>query len=181
MQCTIEVKILPLVVASHLYLEIFDAQGKRIAQVNGFAVGRVSGKSKSVGVPGDGLRAFVGMDAVLGVTARCTREQHCHDGRVIFSGSRADVDKILQAMQEKAHEINQLKLPYQLLSLNSNTVFSQMVNVVRAHGAVDEQKLAEMVGRFPAPGFRNDFEKTRQKYARATPPVKQPPRKPPNP
>lgn len=179
--CSIHAKRLPLALASHMYLDVFDENGQRIAQINGYAVNLTTGGPKAVGIPGDGLRAFVGMDAVLGMTWSSTRDNHRHKGGAIFEGARAEVDALVKAMQQRAHEINAHKLPYLITALNSNTVFAQMVDALRAQVKIDEAALKSTCGLWIAPGLSCDFKSAVARYgAQQAPAAPQKP-KPPQP
>lgn len=162
MKCTIEAKILPLAgVSGHLYLEVFDEAGKRIAQVNGFATSAKTGDTRSLGLPGDLIKAYLSCDhggIVLAASYRCGRDDHAHNGCALFEGTRAEVDLAIDAMRKRAAEINAEKAPYLLLSLNSNTVFSEMVTAAETVVPVDRKALDVLLAsKITLPGVATDF------------------------
>lgn len=162
MNCTIEAKVLPLAggLSGHLYLEVFDDCGKRIAQINGFATDKATGQTKAVGFPGDLLKAHVSETHILASTAECAREEHVHRGIVLFRGTAEDILRALAAAQKRASEINAQDLPYKLLSFNSNTVFMEMVRAIGGAVAIDWEAV-ESVGmlKLSFPGLSTDFNK----------------------
>ncbi len=163
MKCTIEAKILPLVgVSGHLYLEIFDEKGDRLCQINGLATDSKTGKTKSMGLhPEDLIKAYISDDCgiVLAASARCARDSHHHQGCVLFEGSREDVMKALDAMRVRAAELNAENAPYKLLSLNSNTIFSEMVKAAAGVIDIDGKALSKLTSSRPLPGVSTDFNK----------------------
>lgn len=171
---TIEAKILPLAgVSGHLYLEIFDENGDRYAQINGFATDRKTREPKSIGYPGDLLKVY--LSEVLMGTNSCTRDKHCHAGRAIFEGSRADIDRAYAAAQRRSHELNALELPYKLLSLNSNTIFMEIVRAMQKEISIDEKALKTVAKMRPLfPGLATDFAKAVQKIGRKPKPESKP-------
>ena len=178
MKCTIEVKMLPLVgVSGHLYLEIFDETGKRICQVNGLATDAKTGKTKSMGFPGDVIKAYLSDDCgiILAASARCSRDDHNHVGRVIFEGTREEIDQVIKAMRVRAAEINKVAAPYKIFSLNSNTVFREMVEVAAHIVRIDRAALAEMANSRPLPGVATDFNKA-MKGLKENPKAPKPPK-----
>jgi len=131
MTWTIETKLLSLVgVAGHLYLEIFNDAGERVIQVNGFAADPKTLRPRSVGLPGDFLKAYVSKTDILEESAGGVRDHHPHPGRVLFEGSKEDVLKAIKAAQEAAEKINSLGLRYHLFTQNSNSVFMYVVEAI---------------------------------------------------
>jgi len=161
MNCTIEAKILPLVgLSGHLYLEIFDETGLRISQINGLATDSKTGKVKSIGLPGDVIKAYISCDdgILLGASHRCNRHNHSHKGCVLFEGTRKEVDDALDAIRKRAAEINREHASYQLLSLNSNTVFREMVRAAQKVLHVDLNAMNVLLkSKIILPGISTDF------------------------
>lgn len=161
MNCTIEAKILPLVgLSGHLYLEVFDETGLRISQINGLATDSKTGKVKSIGVPSDVIKVYISRDdgILLGVSHRCNRDNHGHKGCVLFEGAREEVDDALDAMRKRAAEINFEHASYRLLSLNSNTVFSEMVRAAQKVLPLDLKALSVLLkSKVVLPGVSTDF------------------------
>lgn len=155
MHWTIEVKILPIAaVSGHLYLEIFDDKGQRVRQINGFACDPVTGQQKSVGVVGDFLRAYVDDSYVL--CAGYNRDNHPHDGRVIYKGDEAGIRRAIKAMEEAAVKINAQNLSYWLFTQNSNSVFMHMLDVMEGQLPIDRKAVGEMLNsRILLPGIGN--------------------------
>jgi hypothetical protein len=176
---TIEAKILPLVgVSGHLYLEIFDDNGVRICQINGLATDPKNGRPNDIGLPGDLLRAYVG-NFVLGDTTKATRDNHPHEGRVLFQGDAVDMFKAIDAAKKAADYINQMEVPYRLLRLNSNSVFSHMVKAMSVVIPIDKQALKEVCGlKKILPGVNGKItDKFKDAASKKTPPTtdKKPP------
>jgi len=106
MSWTIEAKVQPLVgIAGHLYLDIFDDEGKRVVQINGFSFSDRTNKITSIGTPEDKLKAYVTDKVVLVETSGRDRDHQPHDGHVIFSGKKEDVLEVIAALNvtEKIH------------------------------------------------------------------------------
>jgi len=144
MAWTIEAKVLPLVgVAGHLYLDIFDDEGKRVVQINGFSFSSTGNKITAVGKPTDKLKAYVTNKVVLSETVGFDRDHHPHEGYVIFSGTKDEVQEVVKQLKELADEFNAKDFFYRAFSFNSNTVFSAMVHKISQivpidHEAVDK-------------------------------------------
>jgi len=144
MAWTIEAKVLPLVgVAGHLYLDIFDDEGNRVVQINGFSFSSKGNKITAVGKPTDKLKAYVSDKVVLVETCAFGREDHPHKGHVIFSGKKDEVLEVIEQLKELAEEFNSKDFFYRAFSFNSNTVFSAMVHKISQivpinHEAVDK-------------------------------------------
>lgn len=131
MTWTIEAKLLPLVgISGHLYLEIFDDKGNRVTQINGFAADPKTHKAHQIGLPGHVLQAFVTPPVILDETTGATRDNHPHQGQVLYKGTQQDIEKAIAAFEKAAVEINKLNLPYKVFSQNSNSVFMYMVDVL---------------------------------------------------
>lgn len=178
MICTIEAKILPLAgVSGHLYLEVFDENGCRIAQINGLATDKKTLETKSVGFPGDLLKTHVSDSHILASTASSRRENHRHEGCVLFSGTREEIDRALTAAQKRAAELNTLDLPYKLLSLNSNTVFMEMVKAIAKEVDLDWKALKAVTEmRLSFPGLATDFNMAIKKISQTPPQKPRPPK-----
>ena len=143
MTYSIHVKILPLTVFSgHAYLELFDKNGQRVCQINGFATDVVSQKSKAVGAPWDQIKVYISKQSILAVTAHSSASQHVHKGFVLAEiEDDQKLQTLLNALQKRADEINQRQLRYKLLSQNSNAVFAEMVLVIATHLALNPDEL----------------------------------------
>jgi hypothetical protein len=130
MTFTIEAKQHPLLKTriGHLYIEMWDAQGNRLEQINGLATDRVTGAAKRVGLPHNQLRAYLNLrDNVWPFGTGNTQATNTHQGAVLFQGSREDVEKALAAAAETAERINTADFAYNLLArsgYNSNSVFN---------------------------------------------------------
>jgi hypothetical protein len=139
---TIEAKILPLVgLSGHLYLEIFDEAGQRVAQINGLATDPATQRPRSVGLPTDHLRAYVSAHALLADTPGSTRDRHPHRGHVLFQGPKADILKAIETAEKAAGRINKLNLAYLVLTQNSNSVFMHMVDAIAEIVPIEFQTL----------------------------------------
>lgn len=175
MAWTLEAKILPLVgVSGHLYLEVFDDAGKRVCQMNGLATNPKTNQPREIGLPGDKLKAYVD-GVILSTTQGSDRDHHPHEGRVLFRGDEADVRRAAVAMRAAAKRINALDLPYQLLSLNSNSVFMNMVDAVSEVLPIDKKAVQEMTSMMLAlPGVRNHITQADVEKVRRTKPPRPP-------
>lgn len=162
MAWTIEAKIYPVTrLGAHLYLEIFDDDGKRVTQLNGLATDRKTGKSRSVGIPGDALNVYSGRKFVLHDTVNATRDTHPHEGRVLFSGSKEGARKALAAATREARAVNRADLSYKLWSQNSNTVFCRLVEAMAKAVPVDMDAARELAAvKKITPGLKEEFVKT---------------------
>lgn len=164
---TIEAKVFPITrFSGHLYLEIFDDRGDRVAQINGFSTDAKTKKPKPVGIPGDLLLAYLQPVRGLICGPSTCRDTHPHKGEVIFEGSRDDVLRALSAIEKRAAELNKMDLPYKLLSFNSNTVFAEMVKAAWTEVAIDARALEKVVKMKPVfPGLSADFNRETKKLA----------------
>jgi hypothetical protein len=143
---TIEAKLLPFAgISGHLYIEMFDDNGARVCQINGLAITPSTMKPRSIGRPGGLLNAFVG-NFVLPSSENATRDHHPNKGRVLFRGNEEDIAKAIEAAKKEAVYINQLDLPYNLLKLNSNSVFMKMVDTLSTVVDINQQAVEEMRG-----------------------------------
>jgi len=182
---TIEAKMLPLVgISGHLYIDIFDDNGARVCQINGLATNPLNLKPRDIGLPGDLLKAYLGT-LVLGGTENATRDHHPHKGRVLFRGDKKDIIKAIEAAIKAADYINQLDVPYRVLTINSNSVFTHIVKAISTVVDLDQQALKEAYGlkKF-LPGVNgkitDEFRRAAGKNAPQNPP-KNPPPPPPKP
>ena len=180
---TIEAKVLPLAgISGHLYIDIFDDRGIRVCQINGLATHPTTLQPRSIGMPGDLLKAYVG-NLIL-TPEDSTRDRHPHQGRVLFRGNREDIVTAIRAAQKAEAQVNALNLPYRVMSLNSNSVFMHMVEALSAVVAIDQQAVNEMRRIRPIlPGIQgkiaDHFHDAARKDIPPQPPKKQPP--PPQP
>jgi hypothetical protein len=160
MTWTIETKLLSLVgVAGHLYLEIFNDAGERVMQVNGFAADPKTLRPRSVGLPGDFLKAYVSNIDILEESAGGVRDHHPHPGRVLFEGSKEDVLKAIKAAQEAAVKINSLGLRYHLFTQNSNSVFMYIVEAISNVLPLNLSSLQEVVDmKLMLPGINKQID-----------------------
>ena len=146
MSWTIEAKVQPLVgIAGHLYLDIFDDEGKRVVQINGFSFSDRTNKITSIGTPEDKLKAYVTDKVVLVETSGRDRDHQPHDGHVIFSGKKEDVLEVIAALKELAEEFNEKDFLYRAFSFNSNTVFSAMVHRISQIVPVDMEAVDKTI------------------------------------
>ena len=178
---TIEAKVLPLVgISGHLYIDIFDDRGIRVCQINGLATNPTTLQPRSMGVPGDLLKAYVG--TFILTPEGSTRDRHPHPGRVLFQGNREDIMKAIRAAQKAEVQVNQLNLPYRVLSLNSNSVFMHMVEALSSVIAIDQQAVNEMRRIKPIlPGIQGKIADHFQDAARKDTPSQTPKKQPPPP
>ncbi len=162
MAWTIEAKIYPVTrLGAHLYIEMFDDDGKRVTQLNGLATDRATGKSRSVGLPGDALKVYFGREVVLHDTVNATRDTHPHEGRVLFSGSKEDARKALAAAAHEALAVANEDLSYKLWSQNSNTVFCRLVEAMAKAVPLDMDAVRDIAAvKKITPGLKEEFVKT---------------------
>lgn len=146
MPWTIEAKVQPLLgVAGHLYLDIFDDEGKRVVQINGFSFCDKMNKITAIGTPEDKLRAYVSEKVVLMETARLDRDHQPHSGHVIYSGTKDEVLEVIDQLKELAEEFNEKDFFYRAFSFNSNTVFSAMVHKISQIVPIDMEAVDKTI------------------------------------
>jgi hypothetical protein len=146
MKWTIEAKVLPLVagISGHLYLEVFDAAGQRVCQINGLATNPKTMQPRAMGIAGDLLKVYFTLGGYLSATVDATQVRHPHKGRVLFSGDRKDAMAAVDAMRTEARRINAADVPYVLLGTNSNTVFMHLVDAMATVVPVDMAAVEDM-------------------------------------
>lgn len=158
MNWTIEAKILPLVagLTGHLYLEVFDSHGHRVAQINGLATDPKTNRPRPMGQNGDVLRIYIDNQWTLHGTAKAMRDKHPHEGRILFSGTEEEVRRALDVVEIFAKEVNTQNVPYVLLGTNSNTAFVALVEVIEKAVPVDRVAFDQMTHiRKVMPGVRS--------------------------
>ncbi|GEM_PF-5001266 len=164
MNWTIEAKVLPLAhFGGHLYLEIFDPEGKRVCQINGLSYSHRFNKIVPMGIPGDQLKAYVCNRTILGVTSGYNRDNHPHKGYVIYKGSEEDIQKIITATKDLSVQFNDEGFLYNVLSFNSNTVFSSMLQKISEIVDIDQKAVRKAIAiRLITPGVKTDVINGRQ-------------------
>lgn len=167
MSWTIEAKILPIAgLGGHLYLDIFDDKGTRIAQINGLSACRKTDKIISVGKPGDKLKAYVSDKIILATTARFNRDNHPHKGHVIFSGTKDEIMDIIEQTKKLAIEFNTQNFLYQIFSFNSNTVFSAMVHKISQIVPINQEAVRKTIAlKAITPGVKSKLIHKQQSLA----------------
>jgi len=185
MSWTIEAKVLPIVgLGGHLYLEIFNDKGERATQINGLSVCRKTNKIISIGKPGDKLKAYVSNDTILATTSGFNRDNHPHEGHVIYEGTKDEIMDIIQKTKELAEEFNSKDFLYQVLSFNSNTVFSAMVHRISQIVTIDQEAVDKTIAlRAITPGVKPKLISKQQSLSQVfnTGKKAQKPKRPPSP
>ena len=135
-------------------------------QANGFAVCPKSDQILSVGKPTDNLRAFVCDKRILREAAECTRDQHLHRGHVIYTGSKAEIENVITHLKKGADEFNRQGFKYNVVSLNSNTVFSALIRQMQDIVEIDTEAVFKTVAlRKVTPGIDANLI-TRERHLR---------------
>lgn len=149
---TIEAKIFPIqygfTLGSHLYIEIFDDAGNRVLQINGLAAIRETGEFKPDGDPSNQLMSNVSTepdDFYIGTSQFATRDNYPYDGEVIFSGTEAQINEAINQIVAATDYINNQNYSYGLLTFNSNTVFSGLIQAMSQAVSIDQQAVQNVI------------------------------------
>ncbi len=159
MVCTIEAKVLPLAhLGGHLYLEVFNDEGKRIAQINGLSVSSKTNEIIPIGRPWDNLKAYVSNNILLAGTRNGNRDSHPHKGYTVCSGTKDEVENAVRQAAKLAKTFNDRHFLYGIFNFNSNTVFSAMLHEVGKTLTVDHEAVNKAVAmRSITPGIKQDL------------------------
>jgi len=156
---TIEIRRFDLGPFGHLYYELINDAGQRIAQINTFGTDPDTGQTQALGSTGDVVRVYDNF------TLSGTQDLSANTGTVIFTGSDADVLKALNYIQAFMDFINANSeyIPYGATpifgtSFNSNSGANTLGEIISLAVSVDQAALEEGKGNgLSNPGVNDDI------------------------
>ncbi len=165
--------VLPILgFGGHLYLDIYDDSGSRVAQLNGLGVDRETGVPVAFGDIGDQLMSSLYPDQTFTdgnfiiEGSGTSLSTNTHDGELVFSGSQTEIEAVMNALRAYSDFINNQNIVYNPtpttlhgdVNYNSNSVFAGAVKLLTNLGFnIDLEAVKEVSDLAFTPGYDKDI------------------------